>query len=172
MPARPKRSGQIWIIQPQHITCGRQTDALGAGWISSKVFRQGIYRRGERCAARRSEGPSRRRRATPASRRRCRAGGGTLLLRPAFPLPRQRGCTCPCSRSRLWSRPACPMSMRRQARHALKARVLHARAWNKESGTKCCVARSRGDRIHSYPTLSIVSAFQCVSFMWLRQALT
>jgi len=35
-----------------------------------------------------------------------------------------------------------------------------------------CLTRSFGDRIRSYPTLSVVSAFQCVSFMWLRRALT
>jgi len=37
--------------------------------------------------------------------------------RPTFPPPRQRSCTCPRARTRLWSRPACPVSMRRQARH-------------------------------------------------------
>jgi len=37
--------------------------------------------------------------------------------RPTFSPPRQRGCTCPRARSRLWSRPACPVSMRRRARH-------------------------------------------------------
>jgi len=34
------------------------------------------------------------------------------------------------------------------------------------------LTRSLGDRIRSYPTLSVVSAFQCVSVMWLRRALT
>jgi len=37
--------------------------------------------------------------------------------RPTFSPPRQRGCTCPRARSRLWSRPACSVSMRRRARH-------------------------------------------------------
>jgi len=66
------------------------------------------------------------------------AGGPPLLRwrrrhpfpRPTFPTPCQRGCTCPRARSRLCSRPACPVSMRRQARHRLKARLLHLRAWN------------------------------------------
>ena len=48
---------------------------------------------------------------------RCRCGGGTAFPAPRFPPPRQRGCTWPRARSRLWSRPACPVSMRRRARH-------------------------------------------------------
>jgi len=35
-----------------------------------------------------------------------------------------------------------------------------------------CLTWSLGDRFRSYPLLSVVSAFQCVSFMRLRQALT
>jgi len=38
--------------------------------------------------------------------------------------PRQRGCTCPGARSRLWSRPECPVSMRRRARHRLKVQGI------------------------------------------------
>jgi len=34
------------------------------------------------------------------------------------------------------------------------------------------LTRSLGDRIRSFPTLSVVPAFECVSFMWLRHALT
>jgi len=40
------------------------------------------------------------------------------------PPPRQRGCTCPRARSRLWSRPACPVSMRRRARHRLEGQGI------------------------------------------------
>ena len=39
------------------------------------------------------------------------------------PPPRQRGCTCPRARSRLWSRPDCPVSTRRRARHRLEVQV-------------------------------------------------
>jgi len=34
------------------------------------------------------------------------------------------------------------------------------------------LTRRLGDRMRSFPTQSVVSAFLCVSFMWLRQALT
>ena len=40
------------------------------------------------------------------------------------PQPRQRGCTCPRARSRLWSQPECPVSMRRRARHRLEVQGI------------------------------------------------
>jgi len=70
-----------------------------------------------RYAVRRSDGPSLGRRATPAGRRPLRWRRRNPFPRPTLSPPRQRGCTCPRSRSRLWSRPACPVSMRRRARH-------------------------------------------------------
>jgi len=39
------------------------------------------------------------------------------FLRPTLPPLRQRSCTSPSARSRLWSWPACPVSRRRRARH-------------------------------------------------------
>jgi len=48
--------------------------------------------------------------ATPPVARRCAAGRGDG---PTW----QRACTCPRACSRPWSRPACPVSMRRPARH-------------------------------------------------------
>jgi len=40
------------------------------------------------------------------------------------PPPRQRGSECPRTRSRLWSRPECPVSMRRRTRHRLEVQGI------------------------------------------------
>jgi len=85
-----------------------------------------------RCAARRSDGPSRGRRATPAGRRRCGGGGGTPF--PALHPPRHGNVAVRAPvRARGYGagrRARCRCVAERAA--ALKARVLHARAWNSE----------------------------------------
>ena len=87
-----------------------------------------------RCAAWRSDGPARGRRATPAGRCRCGGGGSTPFPAPhpshhgnvAVRAPvRARG-------HRAGRRARCRCAAERAT--ALKARVLHARAWNYRSG--------------------------------------
>jgi len=72
-----------------------------------------------------SVGVARRRRAAAAA-----VETAAPLPRPTFCPPRQRGCTCPRMRSWLWSRPACPVSMRRRARHRPEGQSIARSAWN------------------------------------------
>jgi len=84
-----------------------------------------------------------------------------LFPRPTFPLPRQRGCTCPRARSRVWSRPACPVLTRCRARHRsegqgiartclewdiyIQALFIHRSIYSCKF-SKCCWASARGHR--------------------------
>jgi len=77
-----------------------------------------------RCAARRSDGPSRGHRATPVGHRLCGGGGGTRFPAPCAPRHGNVVSTCARARSRLWNRPACPLSMRRRARHRLEGQGI------------------------------------------------
>jgi len=93
-----------------------------------------------RCAARRSDGPSRGRRATPAGRRRCGGGSGTPF--PAARPPRHGNVAVYAPvRARGYGagrRAWCRCVSERAT--ALKARVLHAHAWNKQNQTPSGVA--------------------------------
>ena len=83
-----------------------------------------------RCAARRSDGPFCGRRATPAGTRRCCGGGGTPF--PASRAPRHGNVAVRASvRARGYGdgrRARCRCVA--ELATALKARVLHVRAWN------------------------------------------
>jgi len=83
-----------------------------------------------RCAARRSDDPSCGRRATPAGRRRCGGGGGTPFHAPRSPRYGSVAVRAPVRArgSGAGRRASCRCVAERAS--AVKARVLHARAWN------------------------------------------
>jgi len=83
-----------------------------------------------RYAARRSDGPSRWRLATPAGRRRCGGGGGTLFPAPRYPRHGNLAVRAPVrARGYGAGRHARCRCVAERAT-ALKAMVLHTRAWN------------------------------------------
>jgi len=89
-----------------------------------------------RCAARLRDGPARRRCTTPAGRRRCGGGGGTPF--PAQRPPRHGNVAvrAPVRARGHGAGRRTPYLCVGERATALKARVLHVRAWNSYCGGK------------------------------------
>jgi len=114
-----------------------------------------------RCAARRSDGPSRGCRVTPAGHRPCGGGGGTPLPAPRAPRHGNVAVRAPV-RARVYGagrRVRCRCAAERAI--ALNARVLHARVWNSLALRTGC---SQTVVMHTYTSFKgLALRFRCGS---------
>jgi len=110
-----------------------------------------------KCAARRSDGPSRGHRATPVGRRRCGGGGGTRLPAPCTTRHLIVPVRAPARARGYGAGPSARCRCVAERATALKSRLLHARSWN-------CLRlvpgrKSRSDVDIPRPTLTATNHF-------------
>jgi len=128
---------QAWIVQSHQSVCVRPitNGSVKVDRTTSQCGLRWVCRWAEICPSKACFGGAMRDRSVDGASmekhpKQTLANRALPIPSRTLPPPRQRGCTCSCARSRLWSWPACQVSMRRRARLRQKARVLHARAWN------------------------------------------
>ena len=109
-----------------------------------------------RCAARRGDGPARGRCTTAAGRRRCGGGSGTPFPAPRAPRHGNVAVRAPVRARGHGAGRRAPCRCVAERATALKARVLHARAWNYLAPL---------DRVSAFPlaTRSIISEMSYIS---------